>query len=379
MTYDVAIIGLGAMGSAAAFHLSRRGAKVIGFDRETPPHTLGSTHGRSRIIREAYFEHPLYVPLVQRAYELWDELERQSGRRLFVRTGGLMCGPEAGVLVKGSLRSARTHALPHEVLDAPAIRRRFPALAPQDDWIGVLEPRAGLLLPEDCVAAHLELARALGADLVTGETVEAFDTATAGVRLQTVTREIHARRLLITAGAWLPEFVPDLPVALEVERQMLHWFSPARDPESCRGEHCPLALWEWEPDRLFATFPDIGDGVKCGIHHEGERVTPATVRRTTSPAEDAEVRALLARVMPPAAGRQVESRVCLYTNTLDHHFLIDHLPGHPNVVIGSPCSGHGFKFASAIGEVLADLALEGRSRFDLSLFSMSGQRERAAI
>jgi sarcosine oxidase len=377
--YDVAIIGLGAMGSATALQLAQRGARVVGFDRERPPHTLGSTHGRSRIIREAYFEHPAYVPLVQRAYQLWAQLERDGGGALFVRTGGVMCGPEHGALVEGTLRSVREHDLPHEVLDASAVRTRFPALAPDDDWIAVFEPRAGILLPEACVGAQIEVARRMGADLHLGETVVSWEAIADGVEIRTAQRRIVAKSLVISAGAWLPQVAPGLPVYLEVERQLMHWFSPARDAALCGPERCPIALWEWEPNRLVATFPDVGDGVKIGVHHEGEMTTPDTVRRTTSLEEDADVRALLARLCPPAAGPQLESRVCLYTNTRDHHFLIDFHPAHPNVLIVSPCSGHGFKFASAIGEVAADLLTGRGSTFDLSLFTMSQERVAAAI
>lgn len=377
--HDVAIIGLGAMGSAAAFHLARRGVRVVGFDREQPPHALGSTHGRSRIIREAYFEDPSYVPLLQRAYELWAALEKDWGHPLFIRTGGLMCGPEQGVIVAGTLRSVREHRLPHELLTATEIRRRFPAFAPHEAWVGVLEPRAGMLLPEDCVAAHLELAARAGAELHVGETVQSWNARGGAVEVRTDRRQIVAKKVIVAAGAWLPELAPEFRDALEIERQMLHWFSPAGDADLLGPARCPIALWEWEPNRLVATFPDTGDGVKVGVHHEGEPTTPATVRRTTSAGEDAAVRALLARVMPPAAGVMRESRVCLYTNTRDHNFLLDVHPGSPNVIIASPCSGHGFKFASVIGEVLADLALEGGSRFDLSLFSIERERGKAVL
>lgn len=379
MTYDVAIVGLGAMGSAAAFQLAKRGARVAGFDRENPPHTFGSTHGRSRIIREAYFEDPAYVPLVQRAYELWATLEHDAGTSLFIQTGGLMTGPEDGLIVEGTLRSVREHGLAHELLSSGEIRARFPALAPDDDWIGVLEPRAGLLLPEACVAAYLALARAAGAELFVNETVESWSAVSGGLEVVTDRRRVVARKLVLSAGAWLPELAPDLPVALEIERQMFHWFAPARDAELCGPARCPIALWEWEPNRLVATFPDVGHGVKIGVHHEGEVTTPSAVRRTTSAAEDVAARALLERVMPPAAGKQLESRVCLYTNTRDHHFLIDAHPADPNVIVASPCSGHGFKFSAAIGEVLADLVLDGGSRFDLALFAMERERRPAVL
>jgi sarcosine oxidase len=356
------------MGSASAMHMARAGMRVAGFDRERPPHSMGSTHGRTRIIREAYFEHPDYVPLVQKAYELWAGLELESGRELFIRTGGLMCGPADGMLASGTLRSVEEHRLPHEILRAGEIRARFPALVPSEEWIGILEPRAGMLLPEACVTAQLELAGAAGATLMLGEPVTSWDVSSRGVRVRSSEREILAKQLVIAAGSWLPEVAPDLGIPLDVERQMLHWFQPTVNDRSFSPERCPIGLWEWEPGRLLTTFPDTGDGVKCGIHHEGEITTPESVRRTTSPAEDAMVREILAKLIPSAAGRQLESRVCLYTNTTDHHFLIDRHPAHEEVLIVSACSGHGFKFASAIGAVVADLVREREPGVPMNLF-----------
>lgn len=374
--YDVAVIGLGAMGSATSYHLSKRGASVIGFDRFAPPHTLGSTHGRTRIIREAYFEHPLYVPLVRRAYENWAALEHDAGEQLFHRTGGLMIGPSSGELVSGALRSAIEHGITHEMLDAAALRRRLPAFNPDPDMVGLLEERAGLLLPEGCIEACLRLARSRGAELRLEEPALGWRVEDGSVVIETHLGAYRASRAIISAGAWLPELVPDVELPLRVERQMFHWFQPASDAESLRAERCPIALWEFEPGRLFATFPDLGDGVKIGIHHEGEEATPDEVRRTISAAEDEGVRALLARYMPAAAGELRESRVCLYTNTPDDHFLIDTHPAHPEVVIASPCSGHGFKFASVIGEVLADLATGASPAFDLTPFRLAARTGR---
>jgi sarcosine oxidase len=369
--FDVIVVGLGAMGSATLFELSRRGVRALGIDQFEPPHTLGSTHGRTRIIREAYFEHPLYVPLVRRAYELWDELERESGRTLFHRTGGLMIGTADGIIVAGSRRSAEEHAVPHEMLTAAEVRRRWPAFDPPDDHVALFELRAGLLLPEQCVQTYLELATRQGATVRTGERVLAWRPDSDGVSVTTSAASYRAARVVFTAGAWLTELVADVALPLAVERQMFHWFAPASSPELHAAARCPLALWEFERERALATFPDLGDGVKVGIHHEGEITDPAGVRRSTTPEEDADVCALLSRLMPRAAGAQREARVCLYTNTPDHDFVIDAHPAHPGVLLVSPCSGHGFKFASAIGEIAADIATRGASAFDLSPFRLS--------
>jgi len=377
MTVDVLVIGLGAMGSATLYELSRRGVRALGIEQFAPPHTLGSTHGRSRIIREAYFEHQLYVPLVRRAYELWDELERASGRMLFHRTGGLMIGPAEGPLVAGALRSAVEHDVPHELLTADEVRQRWPAYDPPDDHVALFEMRAGLLLPEPCVETYLELARRNGASIRSGERVLSWRVEGDGVTVRTTDATYHARRVVLSAGPWLPALVADVALPLSVERQMFHWFEPAADHELHAAERCPLALWEFERGRFVAMFPDLGDGVKTGVHHEGEITDPASVRRTTTAAEDADIRALLARLMPLAAGRQREARVCLYTNTPDHDFLIDAHPAHPSVLLVSPCSGHGFKFASAIGEIVADLAIRGTSDFDLTPFRLGRFAETA--
>jgi len=370
MTFDVIVVGLGAMGSATVEVLASRGARVLGIERWRTPHTLGSTHGRTRIIREAYFEHPLYVPLVRRAYERWDALAARARRQLFVRTGGLMIGPPDGTLVPGALRSAREHGVAHRLLDRAAMAREYPAFALEDDWVALLEERAGLLLPEACVQACLALASADGAELHADERVLEWGVASGVVTVTTSRGRYQARRLVLAAGPWMPELLGRL-VPLEIERQTFHWFGP-RDEEAVLGPaRCPIALWEHRPGGLFATFTDLGDGVKCGVHHEGEITTPDAVRRSTTPEEDASVRALLARLLPGAAGELRETRVCLYTDTPDRDFVIDLHPEHPEVVVLSPCSGHGFKFASAIGELAADLALEGGARFDLAPFRIA--------
>lgn len=370
MTYDVIVAGLGAMGAATAAELAARGARVLGLDRWAPPHTMGSTHGLTRIIREAYYEHPLYVPLVRRAYEQWAALEAESGRTLFLRTGGLMIGPAEGTLVAGARRSVRDHGLPHEEMPIAEARRRWPAVRGDDEWTALYEPRAGLLFPEACVEAMLARARALGAELCTDSPVLRWHAEGSGVVVESESGTYRGDRLVLAVGAWLPRLVPELRLPLTVERQVFHWMAPAAQAHDLRPERLPIALWEYAPERFFCTFADTGDGVKAQIHHEGEMVDPELVRRDTTPDEEARTRALLARCIPAANGALLRTTVCLYTNTPDHHFIIDRHPEHAQVTLVSPCSGHGFKFASAIGEVVAELALEGRSAFDLSPFAV---------
>ena len=368
--WDVIVLGLGAMGSATALQLARRGCRVLGFDRFSPPHPHGSTHGESRIIREAYFESPLYVPLVQRAYELWDELERESGARLFLQTGGLMIGPGDSEIVQGARHSAELHRLPHEILGAADVRRRFPALQPPDDWRAVWEARAGVLFPERCVEAQLRGATARGAEVHVNEPVERWEPDGDGVRVWTARGEYCAGALVITAGAWLGQFAPGLRLPLRVERQVMFWFDALTNPADFRPERCPIHVWEYEPGKHFYGLPDVGTGSKLAVHHEGPTVSPDAVDRTLGEAETNKMQSLVRRYLPGLNPAVRSFAVCLYTDTPDQHFLIDRHPEFPQVWLGSPCSGHGFKFASAVGEVLADLALTGRSRFDLELFRL---------
>ncbi len=365
---DVIVIGLGAAGGAAAWQCARRGARVLGFDRWAPPHALGASFGRTRIIREAYFEHPLYVPLIRRAYELWHELERESGRRILVTTGGAMIGPPEGVLVSGALASARAHGIAHELLEAPAFESRHPGYQLEPGWVALIEERGGLLVPEACIESFHAGARERGAVLRAGEPVRAWRADGAGVVVETERGRYSADRLIIAAGAWLPRLVPELAAGLQTERQVLLWFEPRRERARYDAAHSPIALWEYAPDRIFATFPDLGDGLKAGIHHGGPACDPETLERVTTSADESAARALLARVAPDANGRLLDGCVCMYTNSPDHHFVIDRHPVHEQVVFASACSGHGFKFASATGELLAELALTGRTRFDLAPF-----------
>jgi sarcosine oxidase len=369
-TFETVVVGLGAMGSAALHHLASRGVKVLGIDRFATPHLHGSTHGRTRIIREAYYEHPCYVPMVQRAYELWASLEKEIGEQLFVQTGGLMIGPPEGELFAGALRSAKEHGLAHTILEPAQVHARYPGFRVPDGSMALHEPRAGLLFPEKCVEAHLALAKRAGATIRTGITVTRWN-ADDGIRIETDAGELRARTLILAAGPWLPALVPDLELPLEVERQLFHWFEPASHPEWYDAAHSPISLIEYADGRFFATFPDVGHGVKAGIHHEGAVIDIDAPRAPATTAEGAEIQALLARYLPQAAGHILDSATCVYTNTPDHDFLLDRHPVHPNVLIASPCSGHGFKFSSAIGEILADIATTGETTFDLRPFALS--------
>ena len=363
--YDVAVVGLGAMGSQAALELASRGLRVVGLDRYRPPHTLGSTHGRTRIIREAYFEEPLYVPIVQRAYELWRRLEERSGARLLTVTGGLMLGTPDSDVVAGARASAVEHGLPFEELAAREVRERFPAFAVPDEHAAIFEPRAGFVEAEAAVEATLGLAAEAGAELRFDEPVLELD----GTALRTGRGTYAADRVVVAAGPWLPELVPSLAGAFSVARQPLLWLEP-REPALFAPERFPIFVWEWTPGWACYGFPDVGDGFKLAVHHHGERTTPDSVDRELRAEDEETIREIVRRLFPAGDGELRESAVCLYTNTPDEHFVIDRLPGDERIIVASPCSGHGFKFAPAIGELLADLATGERPRFDLSPFAL---------
>jgi sarcosine oxidase len=375
--FDVIIIGLGAMGSAAASHLAERGARVLGLERYTPAHDQGSSHGRSRIIRQAYLEHPAYVPLLLRAYELWERLERDAGRRLLTLTGGLMIGSPDSPVVTGSIRSAQEHNLPYEMLDAAEIRRRFPPFNPGPEVVALYETRAGVLDPEECIRAQLELAARRGATLHFEEPARAWEAAPSGSRVRVTTAHgvYEAARLVVAAGAWAPTLLADLGLPLAVERQVLYWFEPLGDAQLFQPDRFPIWIWEVRPGLDLYGFPAQDGppgGVKVAFYRTGDEgtCTPDTIDRSVRSEEIGRMRAALAACMPALNGELRATLTCMYTNTPDQHFVIGAHPRHPQVVIASPCSGHGFKFASVVGEILADLALDGATRHPIGLFDI---------
>lgn len=355
------------MGSATAYHAASRGHRVLGLDAYARNHANGSSHGRSRIIRESYAEGPQYVPLVQRAYKLWRDLEESSGRRLLNITGGLYIGSPDSEIITGVLRSAQAHGLSCEYLTAADTMLRYPGFRVPDNMVAVYESNGGVLDAEACVGAHLDLAARHGAELRHGEPVLGWTAGVGGVRVQTARGSYLGDRLVIAAGPWTGELLADLSLPLAVWRVYNVFFEPMR-PEFDVGR-CPFYLLE-VPEGTYYGFPSLpGQGLKVGRHDAGEVSAPESIRRSVGPGEVGALRAVLDRYLPGAAGALKATTTCIYTMTPDEHFIIDRHPGHPQVVYASPCSGHGFKFSSAIGEVLADLALEGASKLDVSVFS----------
>ena len=369
-TYDVIIIGLGGMGSAAAYQLARRGQRVLGIERFTPAHNQGSSHGKSRVIRQAYFEDPAYVPLLLRAYELWAQIEHDTGQQVLTMTGGLMIGREDSQTFAGSVRSARTWNLPHEVLDARDIRRRFAPLQPTDDLVALYEAKAGFVHPEDSVWAHLQQAQAHGAELHFSEPALEWTASTGGVRVTTARGVYQAARLIIAPGAWAPELLADLSLPFTVTRQTLYWFEPVGGSAPFAAERFPIYIWETENGEQFYGFPAQPGvaGVKVAFFYKGPRCDPNAVNRIVGDDELQAMRETLATRIPTLNGTLLDTATCLYTEVPDHHFIVAPHPQHANVIVASPCSGHGYKFCSVIGEILADLAIDGSTRQPIGLF-----------
>ena len=370
MQYDAIVIGLGALGSAAAYHLARRGQRVLGLEQFAPGHTRGSSHGESRIIRLAYFEHPDYVALLRRAYTLWEALQQEAGEELLRSTGGLFVGSADGDVFAGSLQSARLHSLPHEVLDAAALRRRYPIFRPADDEVALYEPGAGVLFPERCIAAHLRLAVTAGATLHFDTPVTHVQPLADGVEVRTTGGRYRAARVVVTAGAWLGTLLADVRLPVQPERNVVFWLEPNTEPERFQAGRFPIFIWDCGEAGAFYGLPHVGrPGVKVARHHSGEVVDPDRVRREVDVADEAPVRAFVRGCIPALDGPVAGSIVCLYTNTPDGHFVLDRHPQLPAISFAGGCSGHGFKFASVIGEALADLAIHGRTAAPVGFLS----------
>lgn len=371
MRYDVTIVGLGGMGSAILAHCARRGASVIGLEQFTRGHDLGSSNGKSRMIRKAYFEDPAYVPLLLRAYELWRELEHRTGQDLLRITGLLMVGPESAEVISGAQRAAHQHNLPLESLSAREIRARHPRLRVQDDEIGVFEPDGGVLDPERSVEAHLQAAAAAGAEMRFGIPMENWEATDDGflVRLADSTA-VASRALVLSLGPWFKEALEKLGIQTEVQRNIQAWFTPATN-EYAAGRFPPFLLdRKGLPAPLYG-FPDFGGGVKAAFHAHGDLTDAAHFEREIDSARDiAPITRAMEEWMPGAAATFRAAKACPYTLTPDRHFVVDRHPDHPRLILCGGFSGHGFKFAPVMGEICAGLALENESRYEIGFLSL---------
>lgn len=378
--YDVIVVGLGAMGSAALYQLAKRGANVLGIDQYDPPHDQGSSHGETRITRLAVGEGAQYVPLVKRTHDIWRELEAESGETLLYQSGGLIICPEDGGaqfhaqndFVTRSAQIARDNDIGHKVLDADAIRGWLPSLKVEPGEHGYYEPTGGVVHPEKCIAAQLGCAKQRGATVRVHEPMVSYQAVTSGVTVTTTRGTYHAEKVILAAGAWMKDWLDTAP--LKIYRQVIYWFE-AEDIGQFATDRFPFVIWIGDTlDEFFTAFPVPPYGtqaLKVLTEEYAQDTTPEEIERGVQPSEIERFYGdFVQRRMSGVTGKCAHAGVCMYTNTPDENFLIDFHPASERVVVASPCSGHGFKHAGAIGEILAQLALDGESMFDISSFAM---------
>ena len=371
LTYDGAVIGLGAMGSACAYATARRGLRIVGLDRYVPAHPRSSSFGESRLIRLAYFEHPSYVPLVREAYERWHDLEAASGRRVMVRTGVIEAGYPGAPLVAGSVRAAAEHGVFSEQISPAVVNARFPAFNLPEGWDAVFQPDAAALLPEQAIGLFIAGAQAHGASIRLHSPVTALEPV--GERVQIVLADgerIEAAWAVVSTGAWIADLLPEVATHLHLTRQPLMWFEPLQ-PSRVGPDRMPAFLLQTPADLIYGLPNVCGTGVKAASHLSGGSLSSAeAAREPVSAGEVEHLRGLLRAYVPAAAGALVHSSVCLYTRSPDNHFVVGPHPRAPQIVVASPCSGHGFKFASVMGEILADLAIDRTTARPIGLFNI---------
>lgn len=370
--FDVAVIGLGAMGSAALYELARRGRRVVGLERFKPGHNRGSSHGESRAFRLAHFEGSHYCELARHALAGWRQLEKATGQDILTQNGVLECGPDGSPNVRDSLQAAIDNGLDFELMSSREVMARFPAFRLPAHWRGVFQKDGGFLRPEPAIRSFLQIAKDAGAKIRSSTKVAGIEPRGAAMRVNTDNGFVEAGSVIVTAGSWIGDLVPLLRPHLTLTREVQLWFKPER-PDLFTPGRFPVFAFE-DPENNYYGFPDFaGSGVKAASHDPGRRLNHADEARQDAGAEDGEsVRRVLARHIPSLTDApQVRAETCIYTNTADANFVIDRHPEDQRVVLASPCSGHGFKYAPAIGEILADLALDGSTRHNIVPFSLA--------
>lgn len=367
--YDVVVVGLGGMGSAAAFELARRGLKVLGLDKFHPPHQFGSSHGLSRAYRQSIFESPAYIPLALRAMEGWRAMEEISGRRLLETTGCLIIGRMDSPGILGIVDGARIYDIPVKVLNPREVAREYPLFVLAEHEVAVYEANGGVVFPETSVQTYLEQAVRHGAKLHTGEAVTSWVESEDHVRITTEKgREFLAEQAVLSGGPWNPTLFQH-PFPFNVTRQVVAWFEPP-EPESPALRRMPVFAWGYKATKVLYGMPGLrGEGPKIAFHYGGQNVTPDDVDRHVHESDLSELKKVAARRMPELGGRIRQAEVCLYTNTPDLHFIIGRHPRAERVLLLGGFSGHGFKFVPAIGEIAADLVVNGKTKYNLDLFS----------
>lgn len=371
--WDVIVIGVGGVGSAAAMHLAKAGARTLGIDQYPPAHDRGSSHGQTRIIRQAYFEDPCYVPILQRAYELWNDLEQNSNQKLFHRAGLVEFGPSDGIVIPGVRRSAATHNLPIETLVPSQINQRWPGLRGEADWEAIIEINAGFLKVEACVQTHLDSATQYGCQLLHNCSVHHWDTDSGDVKVVTDQGVETAAHLVIASGPWISSLVPQLSESFQILRKHLYWFRP--EQVGFREQDGFPCFFHETENGFFYGFPCFnGSGVKIARHSGGQPIEAPADDAANSYISDDNDRDLVmdyaSNYLPGLGSQVISSATCYYTSTPDENFVIDQLPDHPNVTVVAGLSGHGFKFTSALGEIASMLALNTTIPFDLEPFTI---------
>ncbi|MCX8277020.1 MAG: N-methyl-L-tryptophan oxidase [Dehalococcoidia bacterium] len=368
--FDSIVVGVGGMGSSAVYNLAKRGQKVLGIEKFDVPHSEGSSHGVNRIIRLAYYEDSSYVPLLRRAYEMWSEIETIAKEQLLYKTGSIDTAPSGHELFEGSLQSCLEHDIPHEILNYRQINERFPGYEMPPGHMGLYQQDGGFVLSERAIVAYVNAAVTEGATIQARETVLNWEPEADGVRVFTDRSEYTADRLVITAGAWTAGMLPSLEELAVPERQVLAWLQP-EEPSLFTPEVFPVFSAFFEEGRYYG-FPVFGiPGFKIGRYHHLEEVAdPDHVERNVTQEDEDVLRAASARYFPKANGTIMTLKTCLFTNTPDEHFIIDTVPGYPQVAVAAGFSGHGFKFASVVGEILGDLSINGKTRHNIELLNI---------
>lgn len=368
---DVIVIGLGAMGSASSYYLSKEGIDVIGFDSYKPPHSLGSSHGQTRIIREAYHEGTSYVPIVKRAYDLWEDLNHESDENLISQFGGIILGND-GDHIKKALKSADKYNIPIDQLDSYQIKDRFPVLNPPSNFTGLYEKRSGAVFPEKSILFMHEQARKNGARLFYDEKVLSWKKKSSSYQVETNKATYFTDKLIFSSGAWIKDLMPDINLPVKIERQVLFWLEPKKNKEFFESDMMPNTGWDLDNGLEFYTQPNLEKkGFKVANHHNGEFISPNNLNRETKEEDIITIRSFLEEYIPDGNGKILDSKVCIYTDTPDFDFILDFSPVDENIIICSPCSGHGFKFTPAIGEICSKMIKREKIPFDISEFSIN--------
>ncbi len=360
-SYDAIVVGVGGVGSAALYHLARRGLKVLGIDRFPPGHARGSSHGDTRVIRRAYFEHPNYVPLLDRAYQNWRELETLCGQSLLAQVGLLEIGPPQGILIPGVRRASQAYALPLQELSGHEVSDRFPGFIMPDDAVAIFEPEGGYLFVEECIRNYVQQALALGAEIEIGTAVTSWISSDSSVSVDCAGTIFQSDRLIIAPGAWAPDLLSELGIRFRILRKHLHWYALNDRLAYDSRQGSPVFFYETQAGCYYG-FPSLDQqSLKVAEHSWGDEIVdPLAVDRGRDPRESLRVEAFVSQHLSLVETRETRHEVCMYTMTEDEHFVVDIHPEFNNVCFAVGLSGHGFKFASVLGEILAGLAIDKR-------------------